>query len=196
MIWLFPHERVIEAGGESVSHIFKYRQPFYLTNNMQISVAVPKFPSVSELANAAAHPPAPRLSKRSSSFVSLLERAFGVDNSGSEILPTAEEIAEIEAGITPYPTINPSVYLEREMEFRAIVRRPINNSVDGIVTGALIGTGLTFATALGGAPITAAVLLASVAEFTAFAGSPSNRSFRAPKRSLSDIELKETTVVY
>lgn len=149
---------------------------------MQIDISAPKIPSFVELANSAARAPAPIYTRSSSSAVSLLERVFGVDNSGADPLPSQEEIEEIKA--------------ERESEFQALASRDEDHYIDGIATGAFIGTGLTVATALGGAPITAAVLLASVAEFTTYAGVPAKRIIPGNKRYLSDMELKETTVEY
>ena len=82
--------------------------------------------------------------------------------------------------------------LEREEMFRTLANRSEVQFIDGIAAGAIIGTGLTVATALGGAPITAAVIFASVAEFTAFAGAPGPS--RKSATSLSQVELTETVI--
>lgn len=77
--------------------------------------------------------------------------------------------------------------------FRELASRQERSHFDGITAGALIGTGLTVATALGGAPIAAAVLMAGVSEFTVYAGAPGP----SPKARLfhSEVELEETTVI-
>ena len=92
-----------------------------------------------------------------------------------------------------YSTLTAQLCTEREEMFRELSLRQERNTFDGITAGAIIGTGLTVATALGGAPVTAAVLMAALGEFTVHAGAPGRTP--PPKRSLSELQLEETTVI-
>lgn len=69
---------------------------------MQINLNVPKFPTVNELATRAAYPPAPRISRKSNSFVSLLERVFSVNQIDEDPLPSPDEVAQVEEGMLRY----------------------------------------------------------------------------------------------
>ena len=66
---------------------------------MQISVNLPSFPSVNQLASKAASPPARRNYKKSGSIVSLIEKIFNVNQQEEDPLPSAEEIEDIENGL-------------------------------------------------------------------------------------------------
>ena len=82
----------------------KYYYPatslFNLISPMQINLNVPTLPTVNELANRAATRRAPRLSRPSNSLVSLLERVFSVNQIEEDPLPSPEEVAQIEQGMS------------------------------------------------------------------------------------------------